>query len=205
MEQALGKNGPNMKVPLRNINNAIIKPNKCSQCDFRSSRADNLRTHLKIHSGEKSNKCNQCNYASSRVDSLRTHLKTHSGEKPNKCNQCEYASSQAGNLRKHLKTHNREKPKKCNQGDNASSMKAIWGDIWKRIWHSVKKRKKNATNEALLLLMSLLGDIWKKTQMKLYSFLAHTLKMHFKTHKKCDSAFSLAGNLRGPKSDQTSR
>ena len=40
-------------------------------------------------SGEKSNKCNQCDYASSWAGNLRTHLKMHSGEKPNKCNQCD--------------------------------------------------------------------------------------------------------------------
>ena len=44
------------------------------------------------HSGEKSNKCNQCDYASSRAGDLRRHLKTHTGEKSNKCNQCDYAS-----------------------------------------------------------------------------------------------------------------
>ena len=38
---------------------------------------------------EKSKKCNQCDYATSRAASLRTHLKTHSGEKSNKCNQCD--------------------------------------------------------------------------------------------------------------------
>ena len=57
------------------------------------------------HSGEKSNKCNQCDFASSYASALRTHLKTHSGEKSNKCNQCDYAASLASNLRRHLKTH----------------------------------------------------------------------------------------------------
>ena len=76
-----------------------------------SSRADTLRTHLKMHSGEKSNKCNQCDYASSQAGHLRSHLKTHS----------DYASSRTGNLKTHLKTHSGEKSNKCNQCDFRSS------------------------------------------------------------------------------------
>ena len=122
------------------------KSNKCSQCEYASSRATNLRAHLKTHSREKANKCKQCDYASysaqnlkrhtlrhsgekfnkfefasARADVLRTHLKTHSGEKPNKCDQCDYASSQASNLRTHLKIHSGENSNKCNQCDYASS------------------------------------------------------------------------------------
>ena len=60
---------------------------------------------MKTHIGEKSNKCNQCEYASSHADSLRTHLKTHSGEKLWKCSQCDFASSYSHHLRLHLKSH----------------------------------------------------------------------------------------------------
>ena len=91
------------EIQKKKTDNAI-KSNKCSQCDYASSRADSLRRHLKTHSGEKSNKCNQCDYASSRAGHLRTHLKTHSGEKSNKCNQCDFASSYASALRTHFKT-----------------------------------------------------------------------------------------------------
>ena len=93
----------------KKIDNAI-KSNKCNQCEYASSHAGHLRTHLKTHSGEKPNKCNQCDFASVEAGHLRTHLKTHSGEKLNKCNQCNYASSEAGNLRRHLKTHSGENP-----------------------------------------------------------------------------------------------
>ena len=62
------------------------KSNKCNLCDYASSHAGNLRTHLKAHSGEKSKRCNQCDFASSYSSALRAHLK-HRGEKW-RCNQC---------------------------------------------------------------------------------------------------------------------
>ena len=93
----------------RFVNEHRGKSNKCNLCDYASFYASALKTHLKMHSGEKSNKCNQCDYASSRAGHLRTHLKTHSGEKSNKCNQCDYESSDASNFRTHLKKHSGEK------------------------------------------------------------------------------------------------
>ena len=57
----------------------VKRKEKCNLCDY--AHAGNLRTHLKMHSGEKSNKCNQCDYASSNVSALKIHLKIHSGEK----------------------------------------------------------------------------------------------------------------------------
>ena len=69
------------------------KSNTCSLCDYASSRAGDLRKHMKKHTGEKSNKCSQCDYASSRAGHLRTHMKTHTGEKSN---------SHAGNLKTHI-------------------------------------------------------------------------------------------------------
>ena len=115
----LGKNTAN-EIPMR-MTGGREKSNKCNQCDFASSQAGNLRTHLGTHSGEKSNICNQCDYASSYAHHLKTHLKMHSGEKSNKCNQCDFASFQAGHLRRHMKMHSGEKSNKCNQCDFPSS------------------------------------------------------------------------------------
>ena len=58
---------------------------KYDQCEYSSSRASNLRSHLLMHAGIKSKKCNQCDFASIHTGNLRTHLKTHTGEKSYKC------------------------------------------------------------------------------------------------------------------------
>ena len=115
--------GANVKNPKKTADN-VIKSNKCNQCDYASSHAGRLRTHLKTHSGEKSNKCNQCDYTSSHAGNLRQHLKTHSGEKSNKCSQCDFTSSRAGDLKRHSKIHSGEKSNKCNQCDFVSSQAA---------------------------------------------------------------------------------
>ena len=39
------------------------KLHKCDQCGFATSFKLNLKTHVKIHSGERPNKCDQCNFA----------------------------------------------------------------------------------------------------------------------------------------------
>ena len=42
----------NVKIPKKTTYNEN-KSNKCNQCDYASSRADHLRTHLNTHRGEK--------------------------------------------------------------------------------------------------------------------------------------------------------
>ena len=81
---------------------------KCNLCDFSSGQAGYLRTHMKIHYGEKSYKCEHCDFASVWADNLKNHLKTHFGETSYKCGQCDFSTVHARSLWAHMKTHCRK-------------------------------------------------------------------------------------------------
>ena len=151
--------------------------NKCNQCDYDSSEAGNLRTHLKTHTGDTGPIClgpvlylPKIDHAFSETGNLRTDLKTHTGDKSNKCNQCEYASSQAGHLRNHLKIHSGEKSNKCNQCDYAFSRQEIWGHNWKRTVEKFKQMQR----------MWLWGNIWNATTSENAQW--KNSNKHLKTH-----------------------
>ena len=56
-----------------------LKMQKCNQCEYSSKNSSHLRTHIKMHSGEKSYKCYQCDYATAYATDLRKHMKNKLG------------------------------------------------------------------------------------------------------------------------------
>ena len=202
-----------------------MEKNQTNAISVTYSHTSTLRIYLKMHSGEKSNKCSQCDFVSFHAGNLRKRVVTHGGgksgnlrthlkrtekkgkkmqpvqlcllesmcfyvtfkmhgvQKSNKCKPCSYSSSRAGSLRQHLKTHNREKANKCYMCEFASSYSSI-----------LKTHLKTH-----------IGDVSKKcNQCDCASSQACHLRTHLKTHtgensikcNQCDFASSQAGNLR---------
>ena len=52
MDNVFSESGVNIDVPLRKTKNEGEKSNNCNQCNYASSQAGKIRTHLKTHSGE---------------------------------------------------------------------------------------------------------------------------------------------------------
>jgi len=78
----------------------------CDECGQTFTANYNLKQHKIIHhSDEKPHVCPHCGSGFKSSENLRIHIRMHTGEKPYTCNQCQYASADPSNFKKHQKCH----------------------------------------------------------------------------------------------------
>lgn len=83
-------------------------PFRCSECNREFNRLENLKTHLRIHTGERPYKCSVCSTAFRHSGALTRHFRIHTGEKPYVCGLCGKSFRNCGGLKFHQRSHNKE-------------------------------------------------------------------------------------------------
>lgn len=82
-------------------------PFRCTECNREFNRMENLKTHLRIHTGERPYNCSVCSKCFRHSGALTRHFRIHTGEKPYICGHCGKSFRNCGGLKFHQRSHNK--------------------------------------------------------------------------------------------------
>ncbi|XP_009870005.1 PREDICTED: zinc finger protein 711 isoform X2 [Apaloderma vittatum] len=91
------------------------KIHQCRHCDFKTSDPFVLSGHiLSVHTKDLPFKCKRCKRGFRQQNELKKHMKTHSGRKVYQCQYCEYSTTDASGFKRHvISIHTKDYPHRC--------------------------------------------------------------------------------------------
>eukprot|EP00088_Acartia_fossae_P005705 TRINITY_DN12576_c0_g1_i3.p1 TRINITY_DN12576_c0_g1~~TRINITY_DN12576_c0_g1_i3.p1 ORF type:complete len:353 (-),score=3.78 TRINITY_DN12576_c0_g1_i3:171-1202(-) len=81
------------------------KKYSCSYCEYETQWWTNIKTHERLHTGDKPYKCKICNKSFASNSYYRKHARLHDGYRPYSCNICDEAFLHKIHLNRHEKCH----------------------------------------------------------------------------------------------------
>lgn len=108
----------------------------CPKCAKTFSSPAYMKTHMRIHTGERPFSCNSCGKSFNDRTALRNHDKIHTNERPFSCNTCGKSFRRSDSLKYHAASHTGDRPFICahcaksfkNQRDLKMHEKCVHGD-----------------------------------------------------------------------------
>ncbi|XP_037678726.1 zinc finger X-chromosomal protein-like isoform X1 [Choloepus didactylus] len=91
------------------------KMHQCRHCDFKIADPFVLSRHiLSVHTKDLPFRCKRCRKGFRQQNELKKHMKTHSGRKVYQCEYCEYSTTDASGFKRHvISIHTKDYPHQC--------------------------------------------------------------------------------------------